>query len=147
MDFDSLLREHKLVDIITVDNVHYAIAAQHAVVPGCTVILVTQLGAHLGVFLRQGYSQRHRTAYSSLANLRQWQLYTYSLAELPTGKKQQFSHALDGSTARPGLVARWSAEKVGRGAFLVLKEYEREVLAFLNHWQVTYTTCEVLRGN
>jgi hypothetical protein len=70
--------------------------------------------------------------------MRPWLLISYNLAALRAGQKQQFSHALSGTKKRPGLLAQWRAQKVGRLAFLVEKETEAEAIAFLNHYQVPY---------
>ena len=146
VDFDKIIREHTLLDIITVDDTHYAISTTPKTVPGCVVVLASQLPNHLSAFLRSGFSHRYGASYSAAANLKRWVLLTYRLTELPAKKKQLFSHALSGSAQRKGLLASWRGEKVGRLAFFVPKEFEADAIGFLNHWSVPYTSEVVFRA-
>jgi len=146
MDFSSLIKQHKLVDIITVDDTHYALAAEPVIVPGCTVILCRELHSYEAEFLTKGFSQRYKQQYSAALGLEPWIIFTYSLQELPAPKKQVFSHALSGTAGRKGLLISWSGEKLGRLAFLVPKQAEANAVAFFNQWHVDYKTEVVLRG-
>ena len=163
MRFAQLIREHRLVDIITVDDVHYAILPEGPglsssqettpvlrvlrAIPGCVPLPASQLHTHLAEFLERGHSERFDTSYTELAGLKAWALFTYGLTELPATKKQQFSHALTGSAAqRGGMLLRWQGKKLGRSAFLVPLASERDALSFLARWSVDYTREVVLRA-
>jgi hypothetical protein len=147
MDFGHLIRHYKLVDVVSVDDVNYAIATAPISVPNCTTLLVTQLPNYLLTFLAKGYSQRHNTPYSLLAGVESWIVFSYTLTHLPATKKQIFSHALAGTGGRRGLLASWNGQKIGRSAFFVPKSYEEDVTSFFNQWYVPYKTEVVLRGN
>jgi hypothetical protein len=146
MQFDALLKQSDVLDIISVDETSYALTARHMTVPGCVVVPASQLATHLKEFLAKGYSHRHRKPYRQLAGFAPWVLYTYSLETLPPPRKQVFSHALMGTKTRTGLLAQWQGEKLGRGAFLTPQLQEPAVLAFFARWGVEYTREVLYRG-
>ncbi len=148
VDFAKVIRERQLLDIVTVDGMHYGVCAapNSQSIPGCTVIHAGQIPQYLQLFLRAGYSERYRMPYARLVGLRSWILLRYSLAELPALHKQTLSHALSGVQGRPGALARWGGEKVGRTACLVPLESEADATAFFAARSVPYTTEVVLRG-
>lgn len=146
MDFSGLIRQHKLIDIVSVDDKHYALAAQETTVAGCIVVLPNQLHNYEREFLLRGYSHKHRSAYSKNIGLEPWIIFTYELNALSATKKQTFSHALSGTGGRKGLLIAWRGQKLGRSAFILPVEYEKEATAFLNSWHAAYRTEVVLRG-
>lgn len=148
VDYAKLIRDHRLLDIITVDGLHYAISSGHdqVALAGLTIITAHQLPQYLQLFLRQGYSQRYRMQYAKLVGMRSWVLFRYSLTGLAPLRKQALSHALSGVQGRPGALAKLGGEKVGRTACLVPLEVETEAAAFFASKGVAYTTEVVLRG-
>ena len=147
MDFKQLIQHYKLLDIITVDDTHYALSRTALVIPGCTVILDTQLQSYLFLFLAKGHSQKNNMPYSKFCGVESWIMFTYSLENLPATRKQIFNHTISGTKQRNSLLSSWNGQKIGRCAFFVPKEYEQDVIAFFNQWAVQYTTEVVFRGN
>lgn len=147
LDYHKLIRENKLLDIISVGETNYAIAAEASVVSGCTLVLAHQLAEYLALFIREGFSRRFNTPYHVLAGLSVWSLFSYSLAEQEITNKQAFSHALMGTGGRAGMLTKWSGRKLGRGSFLVPLEHEGAAREFLAHWSIVYTTEVILRGD
>lgn len=148
MDFARLVREHGLLDIVTVDGLHYAIAAREPLpnIPGCTVIAAAQLTNYMQAFLRTGFSQRYHQQYALLVGMRAWVLFTYDVSGLPASRKQAFSHSLSGTASRRARLVRWGGQKVGRSAFMVPVEAETEASAALASWAVPYRSEVILRG-
>ncbi len=146
MQFNSLLKQFDLIDIVTVDDTHYAITASAGAVPGCVSVPAAQLHTRVREFLERGYSHRYRQSYRVIAGVASWALVTYSLERLPPSRKQVFSHALMGVQGRAGLLSQWGGQKIGRSAFLVPIDREHDALAFLAHWAVDYTREVMLRA-
>ena len=104
--YTSLLKDPEIIDVISVGDTDYALVTRPRGVPGCVSVPGGQLATRLREFLAHGYSQRHRQPYTQVAGVFAWALFTYSLEALDTTKKQTFSHALMGTSTRPGMLAQ-----------------------------------------
>lgn len=141
------LRMPGVVDIIAAEGTYFALTSEHHSIPGCTVVLLSQLPQYVSRFLLTGYSHRYGCPYADIAGLRAWLVFTYSLEELTPTQKQTMSHALSGTAGRSGVLASWQGRKLGRSAFMVPKAAESEAVAFLNHWRARFTSEVVFRAS
>ena len=79
-----------------------------------------------------------------VSRLRSYVLYEYSLIELEASDKQRFSHALNGTGGRKGLLDALGAQRIGRGVVIITEQYAQQLTAFFDDHNVTYRARNIL---
>ena len=146
MDLSALAAQPGITDVLVSEHALYVITTgpEPLVFSDKNVVFVheEQLLSHENLpDILQAESVKRNTRVS---RLRTHALYEYSLTELDGSDKQRFSHALNGTGGRKGLLAELGAQRLGRGVVLIREQEAKQLEAFFDMYGATYSKRVIL---